>query len=315
MKSITHLCQLTRPALAQRPWAAATCFALALGALVHTSRETKSLAAGIGIALPVAIDYDKDGLEDVQEYVLGTNPDLNDTDSDGFEDMEEIARGSDPLDPDSIPDEAELGIGLYAYVENGIVSFHAAVYAKGGNTSGLRPEIGMVFGNGQRFPFTAGFVGTGVLLSQTTNDPSDNLLAITLPIQESFIAQMGQMNLYGRIRDVGSSGRQPASTGTTLVNSGGATLMVQTSPSNVGAGQGIIYRPLTGPTVAPPSSAVVGQICHQEVVPVSSEGNLLQYEVQSAGCEDFDSYCQGTGCAGGIGGGIELVDPGALLGG
>ncbi|YCM43546.1 lamin tail domain-containing protein [Verrucomicrobiaceae bacterium 227] len=49
----------------------------------------------------VATDLDGDGLSDIQESALGTNPNLADTDKDGFDDGNETAAGTDPLDPSS----------------------------------------------------------------------------------------------------------------------------------------------------------------------------------------------------------------------
>jgi len=48
-------------------------------------------------------DFDGDGLTNLQEFQLGTNPTLRDTDGDGFTDGEEVAAGSDPRDPASRP--------------------------------------------------------------------------------------------------------------------------------------------------------------------------------------------------------------------
>lgn len=45
-----------------------------------------------------AIDADGDGLSDIRENALGTNPNLTDTDGDGIPDGEEIVAGTDPLD-------------------------------------------------------------------------------------------------------------------------------------------------------------------------------------------------------------------------
>jgi thiol-disulfide isomerase/thioredoxin len=45
------------------------------------------------------LDTDGDGLKDVREAELGTDPMARDTDSDGFHDGMEVNRGADPLDP------------------------------------------------------------------------------------------------------------------------------------------------------------------------------------------------------------------------
>ncbi len=46
-------------------------------------------------------DPDSDGLTNVEEMGLGTDPGLNDTDSDGLPDGDEVDLGTDPLNPDS----------------------------------------------------------------------------------------------------------------------------------------------------------------------------------------------------------------------
>jgi hypothetical protein len=46
-------------------------------------------------------DPDHDGLSNLQEYLLGTDPNNPDTDYDGRSDGQEVAEGTDPLDPNS----------------------------------------------------------------------------------------------------------------------------------------------------------------------------------------------------------------------
>jgi len=48
-----------------------------------------------------AVDLDHDGLSDIQESALGTDPNLADTDGDGFDDANEAAAGTNPLDSSS----------------------------------------------------------------------------------------------------------------------------------------------------------------------------------------------------------------------
>ncbi len=48
-------------------------------------------------------DIDGDLLENNNEYLNGTNPNMNDTDGDGYQDGHETAYGSNPLDPESFP--------------------------------------------------------------------------------------------------------------------------------------------------------------------------------------------------------------------
>jgi hypothetical protein len=51
----------------------------------------------------INVDSDGDGLTDVQEIMIGTDPFNPDTDGDGFSDGVEVASGSDPLDPNCTP--------------------------------------------------------------------------------------------------------------------------------------------------------------------------------------------------------------------
>ena len=53
---------------------------------------------------PLDPDTDDDGLSDGEESALGTDPLDSDTDDDGLSDGEEVAAGTDPLDPDSDDD-------------------------------------------------------------------------------------------------------------------------------------------------------------------------------------------------------------------
>ena len=53
-------------------------------------------------------DSDGDGLTDMEEIILGTDPLDPDTDHDGMSDGVEVARGSNPLDPNSIPTREAL---------------------------------------------------------------------------------------------------------------------------------------------------------------------------------------------------------------
>ena len=60
-------------------------------------------------------DADHDGLTNLQEYQLGTNPHNADTDGDGVPDGQEVKMGTNPLDPDTdhdgLTDGQELALG------------------------------------------------------------------------------------------------------------------------------------------------------------------------------------------------------------
>jgi len=61
-------------------------------------------------------DDDNDGLTDLEELELGTEPLLTDTDSDGLTDLEEVNLGTDPLladtDSDGLTDLEEVNLGI-----------------------------------------------------------------------------------------------------------------------------------------------------------------------------------------------------------
>ena len=72
------------------------------------------------------LDLDKDGLANLQEYILGTNPALADSDNDGVADKVEIGKGTNPLDAVSKPG----GIGGILFVAlTLIILFGAGSYA------------------------------------------------------------------------------------------------------------------------------------------------------------------------------------------
>jgi hypothetical protein len=58
------------------------------------------------------LDSDGDGIPDIEEIRIGTNPYDADTDHDGYPDGLEIALGSNPLDANSIPDINRPGFVL-----------------------------------------------------------------------------------------------------------------------------------------------------------------------------------------------------------
>src|SRR5947207_212743 len=72
--------------------------ALAAAALVGAGHAH---ADGFTISNPAAVDSDHDGLTDVQEQALGTDPHNPDTDGDGLIDGLELRLGHNPNVPDN----------------------------------------------------------------------------------------------------------------------------------------------------------------------------------------------------------------------
>lgn len=69
-----------------------------------------------GIGDACSDDSDGDGLSDVEELALGTDPLRPDTDGDGFSDGDEVAAGSDPLDANSVPQTVDTSlVGWYSF--------------------------------------------------------------------------------------------------------------------------------------------------------------------------------------------------------
>jgi hypothetical protein len=65
-----------------------------------------------GIGNNADLDDDNDGLTDMQESELGTDPLSRDTDGDGWSDKEEIDEGTDPLAASSQP-EVQAGLPVW----------------------------------------------------------------------------------------------------------------------------------------------------------------------------------------------------------
>jgi hypothetical protein len=69
-------------------------------ALAGCGRDSDS---GVGTA---PLDSDNDGLSDLQEAALGTDPENPDSDGDGISDGDEVSEGADPLHHDGADHEA-----------------------------------------------------------------------------------------------------------------------------------------------------------------------------------------------------------------
>lgn len=87
-----------------------------------TSKDLQKVAIGYDPNLYGGlVDTDQDGLPDVLEDVIGTNPTKIDTDGDGFNDLAEVIGGHNPNGPGSIPADktfAKKLKGIYLDVAN-----------------------------------------------------------------------------------------------------------------------------------------------------------------------------------------------------
>lgn len=77
--------------------------------LVVSDGSSSSTPATVPVEIQFLPDEDRDGLDDEEEAVHGTDPTLGDTDRDGLLDGPEVRNGLDPLDPDSDDDGVRDG--------------------------------------------------------------------------------------------------------------------------------------------------------------------------------------------------------------
>ena len=296
-------------------WVTALLFGLLVmtGAFAVGVHEPQDVAAQWSSKL--GPDADADGLADTVEYLIGTNPDQRDTDNDGFHDLEEVTRHSDPLVTASVPQDADISVGMYSYLEDGVLNMHTAIFVEEGDSSGLRQEYGFVFdGQPVRLARVVAKRVTQYFQYSGLNDPNDKLLVLEMPIPASMFMRLGTVSMYSRVWDESAHKRAPAIDASDFTLVDGDLMEIIDTPPAVRNGRGIVYRPLTGEGTVP-SNSKTGEICWQDLVPAGVEGAFIVYEIEQASCEDFDSACNPSYCANSSGGVVRRADVGGLLGG
>jgi hypothetical protein len=73
-----------------------------------TNADLAKIRPNVDVISPTDIDSDADGLPDVLEQALSTNPNLADTDGDGFNDYTEVKNGFNPLGPGTATFDSQL---------------------------------------------------------------------------------------------------------------------------------------------------------------------------------------------------------------
>jgi hypothetical protein len=73
------------------------------------------------LQLPAILDSDGDGLSDVAEAFLGTDPLNPDTDGDGYSDKDEILNGYNPLGPGLLTDNSKLALFVDQFKQYAII--------------------------------------------------------------------------------------------------------------------------------------------------------------------------------------------------
>ncbi|QDU64996.1 thrombospondin type 3 repeat-containing protein [Engelhardtia mirabilis] len=270
-------------------------------------------------------DSDMDGVGNLAELVLGTDPLDPDTDKDGYTDLEEIALGTDPLLPDASVNTSKPSVGIASAAKNGFLVSRIAVYLPGGNLGTLDLSIGVVVKvfNGVGDSYVSLTIPSDFYISNGTltvvdapSTPGDRIVVVDVPIPQTFVAALGWMPVYAVATVLGVP--SAAAAADTVMISGGIPYVIEEPAESmgqisIGGGSGVIYRPLLPPDDMPPTSSM-GEICYQDVDPVGVVGGVVQYQVQTSECLPADSFCSSE-CNGMSGGSIDVYDPLLLIGG
>jgi hypothetical protein len=262
-------------------------------------------------------DLDRDGLSDVYELIMGTQPNRVDTDGDGYSDLEEFARGSDPTLAHVVPEPSEYSLGFGACQSGGMVTMLASIYADASKVGSLELEFALVH-QGRLIRFHPSNFRPARAFRMGGHDAGDRLTVVELSIPVALVRRVGQINVVSILRDPASPYAQPHVGILPLVDFSGTIVSVERLPAMLnatgGRPAGIIYRPLAGDSQLP-STWSGGQVCFQRTAAIGSNGASVVFEVESADCMAMDAYCSSTSCSAGVGRVIELPDPAAVAGG
>lgn len=293
------------------------CLGASVLAFALVAREQPGLAAASIIR---RTDIDRDGLTDLQEYVLGTLPTKRDTDGDGFSDLEERARGSDALNVESIPQFSDFDLGMCASQEDGFVSVVSLVYLREARFDAATLEMGFLYrGRLIRMTPTVRQYTRGLL--KRGAQASDKVAVLEVGLPEDLVRQLGQVTMFSILRGVDAAA-EPQVRSMTFRSFSDVVVLVEPAPTALMAsgtlpgnmGTGVVYRPLVDPGAIPLSWSG-GQMCFQRTSAVGMNGLSIVHEVDGAGCMPMDSYCSPDDCAANVGRAMRLPDPVALLGG
>jgi len=288
-------------------------------------------------------DYDYDGLTDLVEGVLGSDPYHPDSDRDGFTDLEEFARGSHPGQAQSRPLPGSLGLSVSASGEADGPHLQVATYFTDGTLNNKNFNFGVVVdGTFRMLPDLVRQQGVRVELHDASTRRGQ-VLIMDIPIAEGFIHSAGQASFFATL-NVDGSPVIDAADGVDLVSDHGIVHVVLPGPQarwqafqaqqNQGGGgngggnggtlngsssstsTGTVYRPIpTGGGDDLPSTFTPGEICFKASVEVGNQNGVSSREVVAADCiTGWDSYCSGD-CAGSVGETVQTFDPLGLVGG
>ena len=175
-------------------------------------------------------DLDGDGVPDLQEAVLGTNPYSTDSDADGHSDLEELAGRSDPLDPTSTPDRTTLQVGMYAYTDQGVLYLSSAVYVPNGKLKGLGYQMGLVLPNGTPATISSTrYRNRGeAFIYDSTYNPAQKIVVLEVPIPTTMVQQYQTLNMFAKVDDRTGAGRGASADVASLIDMNGEVGRVDT---------------------------------------------------------------------------------------
>jgi hypothetical protein len=267
-------------------------------------------------------DNDNDGLPNRLELGQYTSPDNADSDVDGFGDGEEMARGSSGTKFYLVPlkDEVSMGLGVYVDGGGGLQGV-AAVFVPDGVIGNKSFNIGLYLG-GRAQPSLLPqrtYVHQIAIKSQQVGAHA-RVYFFYFPLSKALVQLKGSLSYFVTLSE---AGKVVAADAVDLIYSQGAVLEVVNieRKSEVPGGNSVpgkpgqIIRPVGGSPI-PDVGWVSGALCYQDVEVVGFVGSVVTQQVVNASCQQgWDGLCDPAGCAGSVGGTIETLDPGVLIGG
>ena len=299
-----------------RPWI--------LGALaVALAGGSAALWWSSGSVLHAAVsgrggDLDADGLPDVLEMRLGSNPTAPDSDGDGIGDAEEVARKSDPADASWLPDPAAVAINLVPYIENGTTHLVTIVYAQDGNLATKPISMGARIGDKVRMAPLTYFTKNATFSSHMGKAAGSTLFVIDSPLDPTLLERFDSLSFYSLV----SSNGKKVDAGVTDLALIDGIVVEYTAGSLIAAATGgaggpsqaatSFYGPVDADSII---EWAPGEICGQVTAVAATMGPVIVEEVVDAACEPgWDSFCD-PGCSATVGDTLERIDPLALING
>ena len=319
------------------------CFAvlgvvLGLTALVDLDRPVLD-AQVRGDQLTAGLDTDGDGLVDVVEIHLGTDPERVDSDGDGYSDSEEFARKASATRRRTVPGERDLSMRMAVFGKDGRIHVVTAIYVD--RFADLAFDMGTLVGD-RLVSFPREYLATVARVRVVqAHDSRDQIMIVDLPISPARIHLTGSMSVWATA-GTASAGVAETADAVNLFSAGDPSepLVVVRVPAGeqasltlqAGGGGGTttamqqasqqpasVYQPIPTQSENPgsnvPSTWSPGQVCVQQVTIVGSGGGVVTHEVVDSSCvEEWDAYCD-PGCSGSVGHIYRTVDAVSLIGG